>query len=156
MVVFNTTFEAAPSSPPRDLTVVPVEKNPTHVNLNWQPPKQANGIITGRRTNPLIFFCSCWKATKEGPEKIERCNQNSRLRDRLHDGLRPSRKGLDSSEHRWRQTDNRDQRAQSEHYLLFQNTSEKQQRVQSALDPGFFQNGGRTAADSRKRPLWKR
>lgn len=46
MVVFNTTFEATPSSPPRDLTVVPVEKNPTQVNLNWQPPKQANGLIT--------------------------------------------------------------------------------------------------------------
>lgn len=43
----NTTLEAAPTSPPRDLTVVPVEGNPTLVNLNWQPPKQPNGQITG-------------------------------------------------------------------------------------------------------------
>lgn len=43
----NTTLEAAPSSSPRDLTVVPVEGNPTLVNLNWQPPKQPNGQITG-------------------------------------------------------------------------------------------------------------
>lgn len=47
MVVQNTTFEAAPSTPPRDLTVVPVQDNPTMVNLNWQPPKTPNGLITG-------------------------------------------------------------------------------------------------------------
>ncbi|XP_069703629.1 neogenin isoform X2 [Periplaneta americana] len=47
MVVLNMTQEAAPSSQPRDLTVVPVEDNPTAVNLNWQPPKQPNGPITG-------------------------------------------------------------------------------------------------------------
>lgn len=47
MVVLNTTEEAAPSSPPRDLTVVPVEGNPTSIMLNWQPPKQPNGQITG-------------------------------------------------------------------------------------------------------------
>ncbi|EEB12791.1 Neogenin precursor, putative [Pediculus humanus corporis] len=61
MVVFNTTFEAIPSSAPRDLTVVPVEKNPTHVNLNWQPPKQANGLITGY----VIFYTTDY----ELPEK---------------------------------------------------------------------------------------
>ncbi|XP_046681889.1 neogenin isoform X3 [Homalodisca vitripennis] len=47
MVVSNTTMEDAPSSPPRDLTVVAVDGNPTIVNLNWQPPKQPNGQITG-------------------------------------------------------------------------------------------------------------
>ncbi|XP_046404271.1 neogenin isoform X2 [Ischnura elegans] len=47
MVVLNTTQEAAPSSHPRDLTVVPVEGQPSVVNLNWQPPKQPNGQITG-------------------------------------------------------------------------------------------------------------
>lgn len=47
MIVSNTTLEAAPSSSPRDLTVVPVEGNPTLVNLNWQPPKQPNGQMTG-------------------------------------------------------------------------------------------------------------
>ncbi|KAJ8868420.1 hypothetical protein PR048_029936 [Dryococelus australis] len=48
MVVLNMTQEAAPSSQPRDLTVVPVEGNPTTVNLNWQPPRQPNGAITGQ------------------------------------------------------------------------------------------------------------
>ncbi|XP_046984365.1 neogenin [Schistocerca americana] len=47
MVVMNMTQEERPSSQPRDLTVVPVEDNPTIVNLNWQPPKQSNGPITG-------------------------------------------------------------------------------------------------------------
>jgi hypothetical protein len=48
MVVLNMTQEAAPSSQPRDLTVVPLEDNPSAVNLNWQPPKQPNGPITGK------------------------------------------------------------------------------------------------------------
>ena len=48
----NKTFEASPSSPPRDLTVVPVEENPSAINLNWQPPKQPNGQITGY----VIFY----------------------------------------------------------------------------------------------------
>ena len=52
LVVPNTTFEAAPSSPPRDLTVVPVEENSAAINLNWQPPKQPNGQITGY----VIFY----------------------------------------------------------------------------------------------------
>ena len=47
MVVLNMTQEAAPSTQPRDLTVVAVEDNPSAVNLNWQPPKQPNGAITG-------------------------------------------------------------------------------------------------------------
>ncbi|XP_037573231.1 neogenin isoform X1 [Dermacentor silvarum] len=47
MDVLNTTQEAAPSSPPRDLTVVPSEDAATTVNLHWQPPKQQNGMITG-------------------------------------------------------------------------------------------------------------
>lgn len=46
-MVTNTTFEASPSSPPRDLTVVPLEDNPSAINLNWLPPKQPNGQITG-------------------------------------------------------------------------------------------------------------
>ncbi|KAL1444292.1 hypothetical protein MTO96_007078 [Rhipicephalus appendiculatus] len=47
MDVLNTTQEAAPSSPPRDLTIVPSEDSPTTVNLHWQPPKQQNGMVTG-------------------------------------------------------------------------------------------------------------
>ena len=62
LVVPNTTFEAAPSSPPRDLTVVPVEENPSAINLNWQPPKQPNGQITGAFSPPsgLLFVKSNW------------------------------------------------------------------------------------------------
>ncbi|KAG8236477.1 hypothetical protein J437_LFUL016977 [Ladona fulva] len=47
MVVLNITQEEAPSSAPRDLTVVLVENHPNAINLNWQPPKQPNGQITG-------------------------------------------------------------------------------------------------------------
>ncbi|KAG8192662.1 hypothetical protein JTE90_009692 [Oedothorax gibbosus] len=52
MSVLNTTQEAAPSSPPRDLTVVPSEDDNTQINLHWQPPKQTNGHITGY----VIFY----------------------------------------------------------------------------------------------------
>ncbi|XP_014597754.1 PREDICTED: neogenin-like isoform X2 [Polistes canadensis] len=47
MVVLNQTQEAAPGSPPRDLSVHSVEDRPTSVILRWQPPKQPNGPITG-------------------------------------------------------------------------------------------------------------
>ncbi|KAI5727214.1 hypothetical protein M8J76_016252 [Diaphorina citri] len=47
MIVLNTTQEAAPASAPRDLTVVSKEGDPSLVNLNWQPPKSANGQISG-------------------------------------------------------------------------------------------------------------
>ncbi|XP_035727306.1 neogenin-like isoform X5 [Vespa mandarinia] len=52
MVVLNQTQEAAPSSPPRDLSVHSVEDRPTSVILRWQPPKQLNGPITGY----IIFY----------------------------------------------------------------------------------------------------
>ncbi|XP_077994114.1 neogenin-like isoform X3 [Glandiceps talaboti] len=45
--VFNKTFEATPGTPPRTLTIVPVEGKPSAINLNWQPPKFPNGKITG-------------------------------------------------------------------------------------------------------------
>lgn len=47
MDVLNTTQESAPSSPPRDLTIVPSDDSPMMINLHWQPPKQQNGMITG-------------------------------------------------------------------------------------------------------------
>ncbi|CAG0894859.1 unnamed protein product [Darwinula stevensoni] len=47
LVAVNTTDEAAPESPPRDLTIVPSDNNPDMVYVNWQPPKIPNGIITG-------------------------------------------------------------------------------------------------------------
>lgn len=46
--VFNRTWEAAPATAPRDLTPVAVEGKPHWVTLNWQPPRQPNGQITGR------------------------------------------------------------------------------------------------------------
>lgn len=53
MIVLNTTLEAAPASAPRDLTVVSKEGDPSLVSLNWQPPKLANGLISGE-----FFFSS--------------------------------------------------------------------------------------------------
>ncbi|GIY49793.1 neogenin [Caerostris darwini] len=47
MSVINSTQEASPSSPPRDLTVIPSEEDASSVSLSWQPPKQPNGQITG-------------------------------------------------------------------------------------------------------------
>lgn len=52
MIVLNTTLEAAPASAPRDLTVVSKEGDPSLVSLNWQPPKLANGLISGE----FLFF----------------------------------------------------------------------------------------------------
>ncbi|OQV24966.1 Neogenin [Hypsibius exemplaris] len=52
--VVNRTFEAAPSSYPQDLTIMPVHNNPTAVIVNYAPPEQSNGLITGY----LVFFTS--------------------------------------------------------------------------------------------------
>ncbi|GAU92905.1 hypothetical protein RvY_04923-2 [Ramazzottius varieornatus] len=52
--VTNRTFEAAPSSYPRDLTVMPMQSNPTSVIVNYFQPDQPNGLITGY----VIFFTS--------------------------------------------------------------------------------------------------
>ncbi|KFM76351.1 hypothetical protein X975_12770, partial [Stegodyphus mimosarum] len=52
MSVINSTQEAAPSSPPRDLTVIPSEDDATSIALTWQPPKQPNGQISGY----VIFY----------------------------------------------------------------------------------------------------
>uniref|UniRef100_UPI00358DFF02 LOW QUALITY PROTEIN: neogenin-like n=1 Tax=Myxine glutinosa TaxID=7769 RepID=UPI00358DFF02 len=42
-----TTKEAVPSSPPKDLTVISKEGKARTVIVNWQPPSEANGKITG-------------------------------------------------------------------------------------------------------------
>uniref|UniRef100_A0A0A9YF81 Fibronectin type-III domain-containing protein n=1 Tax=Lygus hesperus TaxID=30085 RepID=A0A0A9YF81_LYGHE len=47
MMALNTTYEALPSSPPRDVTVMNLENNPGTVSLSWQPPKIPNGLIVG-------------------------------------------------------------------------------------------------------------
>ncbi|GFT27262.1 neogenin [Nephila pilipes] len=52
MSVINSTHEAAPASPPRDLTVIQSEDDTSSVTLSWQPPKQPNGQITGY----VIFY----------------------------------------------------------------------------------------------------
>ncbi|CAL4059823.1 unnamed protein product, partial [Meganyctiphanes norvegica] len=52
LVASNTTLEARPASPPRDVTVVTLASEPTTTIFNWQPPKQANGKINGY----LIFY----------------------------------------------------------------------------------------------------
>ncbi|KAF6207020.1 hypothetical protein GE061_018258, partial [Apolygus lucorum] len=45
MMALNTTYEALPSSPPRDVTVMNLENNPGTVSLSWQPPKIPNGLV---------------------------------------------------------------------------------------------------------------
>lgn len=46
MAARNRTLPAAPSSAPRDLTVLPASSGDPHsVSLNWQPPKYSNGEI---------------------------------------------------------------------------------------------------------------
>lgn len=44
MVAINTTKEAAPASPPRELTVT--NEEPGSVALSWLPPKLPNGVIS--------------------------------------------------------------------------------------------------------------
>ena len=36
-----------PSSSPRDVTLMSVDHHPTWMSMSWQPPKAANGLITG-------------------------------------------------------------------------------------------------------------
>ncbi|XP_051155099.1 neogenin isoform X3 [Leptopilina boulardi] len=66
MIIFNQTFEAAPSSPPRDLTVQVVKERPTSVIITWQSPKQSNGPITG-----YIIFYSTDNTKGEGDWLVE-------------------------------------------------------------------------------------
>uniref|UniRef100_A0A1I7ZQQ0 Down syndrome cell adhesion molecule-like protein Dscam2 n=1 Tax=Steinernema glaseri TaxID=37863 RepID=A0A1I7ZQQ0_9BILA len=44
MAAVNRTQPAAPSSAPRDLTIIPTQ-DPNTIILNWQPPKYANGEV---------------------------------------------------------------------------------------------------------------
>ncbi|XP_062868575.1 neogenin 1a [Trichomycterus rosablanca] len=52
MTAHGTTFEATPSSAPKDVTVVSKEGRPRTIIVNWQPPSEANGKITGY----IIFY----------------------------------------------------------------------------------------------------
>ncbi|XP_037389324.1 netrin receptor DCC isoform X2 [Pygocentrus nattereri] len=47
MTAHATTYEAAPSSAPKDLTVIGREGRPRSILISWQPPLEANGRITG-------------------------------------------------------------------------------------------------------------
>ncbi|XP_052411768.1 netrin receptor DCC isoform X1 [Carassius gibelio] len=47
MTAHATTYEAAPSSAPKDLTVIGREGRPRAILISWQPPLEANGRITG-------------------------------------------------------------------------------------------------------------
>ncbi|XP_055010719.1 LOW QUALITY PROTEIN: neogenin 1a [Boleophthalmus pectinirostris] len=47
MTAQGTTFETTPSSSPKDVTVVSKENKPRTIIVNWQPPSEANGKITG-------------------------------------------------------------------------------------------------------------
>ncbi|KAK3558804.1 hypothetical protein QTP86_028759, partial [Hemibagrus guttatus] len=47
MTAHGTTLETLPTSAPKDVTVVSKEGRPRTININWQPPSEANGKITG-------------------------------------------------------------------------------------------------------------
>ncbi|XP_032889340.1 netrin receptor DCC isoform X2 [Amblyraja radiata] len=47
MTAHATTYEAAPTSAPKDLTVISREGKPRAIIISWQPPLEANGKITG-------------------------------------------------------------------------------------------------------------
>ncbi|XP_028748316.1 neogenin isoform X7 [Peromyscus leucopus] len=47
MTAHGATFELVPTSPPKDVTVVSKEGKPRTIIVNWQPPSEANGKITG-------------------------------------------------------------------------------------------------------------
>uniref|UniRef100_A0A671V2J7 DCC netrin 1 receptor n=1 Tax=Sparus aurata TaxID=8175 RepID=A0A671V2J7_SPAAU len=47
MTAHATTYEAAPSSAPKDLTVISREGRPRAILISWQPPMEANGRVTG-------------------------------------------------------------------------------------------------------------
>lgn len=46
---FNSTMPAPSVSPPRDLTIQTDDVTKESVTLQWQPPKQSNGPITGTK-----------------------------------------------------------------------------------------------------------
>uniref|UniRef100_A0A8C4UNC6 Netrin receptor DCC n=1 Tax=Falco tinnunculus TaxID=100819 RepID=A0A8C4UNC6_FALTI len=54
MTAHATTYEAAPTSVPKDLTVITREGKPRAVVVSWQPPLEANGKITAY----ILFYTS--------------------------------------------------------------------------------------------------
>uniref|UniRef100_A0AAZ3PNV8 Contactin-3 n=1 Tax=Oncorhynchus tshawytscha TaxID=74940 RepID=A0AAZ3PNV8_ONCTS len=49
MTAHATTYEAAPSSAPKDLTVISREGRPRAILISWQPPMEANGRVMGKK-----------------------------------------------------------------------------------------------------------
>ncbi|CAH2216471.1 jg11410, partial [Pararge aegeria aegeria] len=47
MLASNTSLEAAPGGPPRDLRVSPAAPPARAADLSWSPPQRPNGVITG-------------------------------------------------------------------------------------------------------------
>lgn len=59
MSAYNTTSEAAPGSPPQDISVMQIE-NSDSVVINWKAPKFANGAIIGtfvQSTSSIFNSC---------------------------------------------------------------------------------------------------
>lgn len=56
MEVLNTTQQAPPSTPPRDLAVLLPTKDNNYVTLQWQPPRVSNGPITGNNLFSYSYF----------------------------------------------------------------------------------------------------
>lgn len=44
----SVCYFVVPTSPPKDVTVVSKEGKPRTIIVNWQPPSEANGKITGK------------------------------------------------------------------------------------------------------------
>jgi len=55
--VYNCYNIVAPTSSVRDLTAVSIENFPTAISLNWQPPRQTNGQITGMFCGSSLPCC---------------------------------------------------------------------------------------------------
>ena len=59
----------APSSAPKDLTVIGREGRPRSILISWQPPLEANGRITGKSELGLLHLFGpvyAWTATLRG------------------------------------------------------------------------------------------
>lgn len=59
-MVNNFSFQlyslfSAPTSAPKDLTVITREGKPRAVIVSWQPPLEANGKITGKHLHYPVF-----------------------------------------------------------------------------------------------------
>ena len=52
VVIVYIVFFVVPASSVRDLTPISLDGRPTWISLNWQPPRQTNGQITGKKIGP--------------------------------------------------------------------------------------------------------